>query len=193
MFPFAQVAPTLIAYAFTVTDADLVMTDGRSLEGQGVVPDEPVLPGGADLAAGRDPVMARAAALAGVTLDAAGNLFYADQDNGDLWKFSAADVADGTLAVSQAQVLVSSAFGVYLASAGNRQTLIAALLPAHTASTHTLFCLRTPLARREQHYLAALLNSFVLNHLVRLRVSTHVTTAIVERLPVPTAAEGVME
>ena len=77
MFPFAQVAPTLIAYAFTVTDADLVMTDGRSLEGQGVVPDEPVLPGGADLAAGRDPVMARAAALAGVTLDAAvaGRLF----------------------------------------------------------------------------------------------------------------------
>lgn len=77
-----------------------------------------------------------------------------------------------------------------VASAGNRQTLIAALLPAHTASTHTLFCLRTPLARREQHYLAALLNSFVLNHLVRLRVSTHVTTAIVERLPVPTAAEA---
>jgi hypothetical protein len=31
-----------------------------------------------------------------------------------------------------------------------------------------------------------LFNSFVVNYLVRLRVSTHVTTALVEGLPVPT-------
>ena len=60
-----------------VTDADIVMPDGRSLEGAGVVPDETLLPTGADLAAGRDPVLARAAALAGIELDplAAGALF----------------------------------------------------------------------------------------------------------------------
>ena len=74
-----------------------------------------------------------------------------------------------------------------VASATNRLTLIAAILPAGCVSTHTVFCLRTPLASRAQRFLCGLFNSFVLNYLVRLRVTTHVTTAIVERLPVPTA------
>ena len=73
-----------------------------------------------------------------------------------------------------------------VASATNRVTLIAAVLPSRSVSTHTLFCLRTPLALRHQHLLCGLFNSFVVNYLVRLRVSTHVTTAIVERLPIPT-------
>ncbi|MGE0448529.1 MAG: N-6 DNA methylase [Vicinamibacterales bacterium] len=77
-----------------------------------------------------------------------------------------------------------------VAGPGNRQTLIAAMLPPRSVSTHTLFCLRTPLPSRAQHYLCALLNSFVLNYLVRQRVSTHVTTAIVERLPVPRADQA---
>ena len=72
-----------------------------------------------------------------------------------------------------------------VASATNRLTLIAAMLPARCVSTHTVFCLRTPLAPTAQHFLCGLFNSFVLNYLVRLRVATHVTTAIVERLPVP--------
>jgi hypothetical protein len=72
-----------------------------------------------------------------------------------------------------------------VASATNRLTLIAAILPEGCVSTHTLFCLRTALPLRAQHFLCGLLNSFVLNYLVRLRVTTHVTTAIVERLPVP--------
>jgi hypothetical protein len=72
-----------------------------------------------------------------------------------------------------------------VASATNRLTLIAAVLPAHCVSTHTVFCLRTLLRPRAQHFLCALFNSFVLNYLVRLRVTTHVTTAVVERLPVP--------
>jgi hypothetical protein len=72
-----------------------------------------------------------------------------------------------------------------VASATNRWTLIAAVLPAGCLSTHTLFCLRTPLTRQAQDFLCGLFNSFVLNYLVRLRVTSHVTTAIVEHLPVP--------
>ncbi|MDE3187952.1 MAG: hypothetical protein KGM96_10580 [Acidobacteriota bacterium] len=64
-------------YAFSVTEADLIMTDGKSLEKTGVTPDEQVLPTGADLAAGRDPMLVRAAELGGVKLDPveAGKMF----------------------------------------------------------------------------------------------------------------------
>jgi Eco57I restriction-modification methylase len=72
-----------------------------------------------------------------------------------------------------------------VASPTNRLTLIAAMLPAECVSTHTIFCLRTALPVSAQYFLCGLFNSFVLNYLVRLRVATHVTTAIVERLPVP--------
>ena len=54
MHPFVQGDPVAIFYQFLVTDADIVMPDGRSLEGSGVIPDELLLPTGADLAAGRD-------------------------------------------------------------------------------------------------------------------------------------------
>src|SRR6266567_350226 len=50
----------------------------------------------------------------------------------------------------------------------------------------TVFCLRTDLPIEAQHFLGGLFNSLVVNYLVRLWVSTHVTTAIVERLPLPT-------
>jgi len=74
-----------------------------------------------------------------------------------------------------------------VASATNRLTLIAAVLPAACVSTHTVFCLRTPLPRRAHDFLCGLFNSFVVNYLVRLRVTMHVTTATVEQLPIPTA------
>jgi hypothetical protein len=72
-----------------------------------------------------------------------------------------------------------------VAGSTNRLTLIAAVLPSGCVSTHTIFCLRTPLPPVSQHFLCGLFNSFVVNYLVRMRVSTHVTTATVERLPIP--------
>jgi hypothetical protein len=76
-----------------------------------------------------------------------------------------------------------------VASATNRLTLIAAIIPARAVTTHTLFCLRTRLALAEQHVLCALLNSLVANYLIRLRVNTHVTAALMSRLPVPVIRE----
>jgi hypothetical protein len=77
-----------------------------------------------------------------------------------------------------------------VASATNRLTLIAGLLPAGAASTHTVFCLATPLPLQSQYFLCGLFNSLVVNYLVRLRVTTHVTTTIVEQLPVPRRADA---
>src|ERR671924_3123 len=77
-----------------------------------------------------------------------------------------------------------------IASATNRLTLIAAIVPARAVTTHTLFCLRTPLSLERQLVLCALLNSFVANYLVRLRVNTHVTAAIMSKLHVPVVADG---
>ena len=72
-----------------------------------------------------------------------------------------------------------------VSSPSNRVTLIAAMLNAGTVSTHTLFCLKEPLSIHRQHLLLACFNSLVVNFLVRLRVNTHVTTGMVERLPLP--------
>jgi hypothetical protein len=76
-----------------------------------------------------------------------------------------------------------------VASATNRLTLIAAIIPARAVTTHTLFCLRTRVTSAEQHVLCALLNSFVANYLIRRRVNTHVTVALMSRLPVPVIRE----
>lgn len=61
----------LTLYGLSVTDADVIMSDGTRLEGRGVEPDSLVLPTAADLAAGRDPVLAMALTMAGHPMDAA--------------------------------------------------------------------------------------------------------------------------
>ena len=55
-------------YGASVTVADLVMADGKTLEHVGVEPDIVILPTAQDLANGRDPAMAKAAGLVGVKL-----------------------------------------------------------------------------------------------------------------------------
>lgn len=52
-----------------ITEAEIVMADGQSLERKGITPDEIVLPKPADLAGDNDPVLAHAAELVGVKLD----------------------------------------------------------------------------------------------------------------------------
>lgn len=66
-----------VFYGASITSADLLMADGKSLEKVGVMPDTVALPTGAHLAEGQDPVLAKAAELAGLKLDAtaAGKLF----------------------------------------------------------------------------------------------------------------------
>ena len=72
-----------------------------------------------------------------------------------------------------------------VASATNRLTLIAAIVPARAVTTHTLFCLKSPLSLDAQRVLCGLLNSYVANYLIRFRVNTHVTASLMSRLPVP--------
>lgn len=68
---------TVVFYGVSITDADLIMTDGKSLERSGVLPDELLIPTASDLASGRDLVLAHAVELCGskITPEAAGALF----------------------------------------------------------------------------------------------------------------------
>jgi len=78
-----------------------------------------------------------------------------------------------------------------VASRTNRVTLIAARLPPGVVSTHTVFCSRRPLTDDEAWCLVGLLNSLVVNYLVRLQVSVHVSAGIMARLPVPRPSSDV--
>ena len=67
----AGVGDSSIAYGMNLTRADVIMSDGKSLEHTGVTPDELLIPTGDDLASLRDPVLARALELSGNPVDAA--------------------------------------------------------------------------------------------------------------------------
>lgn len=78
--PMSMGLDTMIFYSASITGAALIMPDGKSLDKVGVTPDERLLPTAGDLAASRDPVLARAVSVLGGTLDpqAAGKLFPAE-------------------------------------------------------------------------------------------------------------------
>ena len=76
-FPHSSGIDVVAFWGVSITNADVIMSDGKSLEKNGVVPDELTLPTATDLAALRDPVLARAAQLVGAKLDPekAGGIF----------------------------------------------------------------------------------------------------------------------
>ena len=75
----------------------------------------------------------------------------------------------------------------------NRFPLMAAVIPANTVTTHTLFCLRTKVPEERQHFLCGMFNSWVMNLLVRMLMGGHVTTGLVEVLPMPAWAGTPLE
>lgn len=76
-FPHTLGVDSVAFYATTITVGDVHMTDGGALERVGVTPDAIVLPTAADLAAGRDPALARAMTTLGgsMTPEQAGKIF----------------------------------------------------------------------------------------------------------------------
>lgn len=77
-----------------------------------------------------------------------------------------------------------------VASSTNRLTLIAAIIPAGTVTTHTIFCMREPRHEDVHWYLCGIFNSFVANYLIRLRGGTHVPASVIHQLPVPVPARS---
>ena len=76
-FPHTVGVGQIAFFGTSITVGDVRMSDGSSLEHVGVTPDIPLVPTAADLAAGHDPVLARAISEAGgqMTPQEAGRLF----------------------------------------------------------------------------------------------------------------------
>jgi len=75
---------TQIAYGESISDAEVILPDGKSIEKVGVIPDIPVLPTAEDLGYERDPALAAAFKYLGVEVTSAdaGKLFPIDWQDG---------------------------------------------------------------------------------------------------------------
>jgi carboxyl-terminal processing protease len=75
--PMKLGADSIIPYGMNLTNADVIMSDGMSLEHAGVIPQIEMIPTGADLGSRRDPVIAAALKLLGqeVSPEEAGKMF----------------------------------------------------------------------------------------------------------------------
>ena len=75
--PHQMGVDVMVLYAASVTDADIIMPDGKSLERVGVTPDEDMRPTAENLRDREDPVLSRAVARFGIKLSPAeaGRLF----------------------------------------------------------------------------------------------------------------------
>jgi hypothetical protein len=93
---------------------------------------------------------------------------------------SASSLLDAAATFSRARLAYRD-----VASSTNRLSLIAAVLPAGVVTTHSLFCLKTMLSADNQAFLAAMLNSYVANYLVRQVMTTHLGSTTVEALRIP--------
>ena len=88
-YRYTMGSTTQIAYGASITEADVIMSDGSSVELVGVVPNQTLLPTSDDLANERDPVMAAALQLLGVktSSEQAGQMFpvfWADGKKGNV-------------------------------------------------------------------------------------------------------------
>lgn len=77
IFPYEHGMDVVIFFGASITVADLIMKDGKSLEKVGVAPDIPILPTALDLATKRDVVMSKALETLGIkmTPEEAGTIF----------------------------------------------------------------------------------------------------------------------
>jgi hypothetical protein len=77
-----------------------------------------------------------------------------------------------------------------VAASTHRMTVIAAMVPGGTVTTHTIFCMHHPREEPLHWFLCGVFNSFIANYLIRLRGGTHVPAAVIHQLPVPVLARG---
>ena len=77
-----------------------------------------------------------------------------------------------------------------IASNTNNRTLIASILPRNTVVVHSVFVnVKDILPPRQALYLVGLLNSFVLDFVIRSQVTSNVSQFFVHQLPVPRPTE----